>query len=118
MQYLTAVIVMTAGVGMVLFVKGVLAARSNNETFDFLFFVRDNRSRLSLSVLGILCAAVIMFLDPLGYEALTDAVRTYYSDTLANFLAYGSPAVIGCALGGLALMLPAASTTGKSGPEA
>lgn len=111
MEYLISIVVMVAGVGAVLFSKGVLAARANGDKFNFLFFVQDNGQRLALSGLGIAVAAVIIFLDPLGWEALVNAVDAYYSKTVAEFLRYGSPALIGIAIGGASLVLPTSSQT-------
>ena len=111
MEYVISIIVMLAGVGAVLFTKGVLAARANGDKFNFLFFVQDNGQRLALAAFGIAVAAVIIFLDPLGWQALVNAVESYYSKTVAEFLRYGSPALIGIALGGASLVFPTSSQT-------
>ena len=106
MVYFLAIIVMIASVGLVLFGKGVLAARVNEREFNFIFFVQDNIQRLLLAIFGLACVAIVIYLDPLGWSVLVDAIGNYYSETLAGFLRYGSPAVVGLAIGGVTLILP------------
>lgn len=111
MDQLFSIIVMLAGVGLVLYGKGILAARSADNAFNFVVFLSENTHRLMLAAFGIVVSATIIFLDPLGWQELVKAVGEYYSETLARTLQIGSPAIIGIAIGGLALMLPKTATT-------
>lgn len=113
MDYLIAIIVMVAGVGLVLFGKGVLAARAMGQEFNFWFFVCDNAQRLMLAGFGLPCFAIVMYLDPLGWAVLVDAITEHYSEYLGGFLKYGAPSIIGIAIGGLSLIAPSTTTKAK-----
>ncbi|MBX3288400.1 MAG: hypothetical protein KF855_03550 [Acidobacteria bacterium] len=106
MEYLISVGAMVGATIFILFVKGALAARSQNTQFDFFLFLQENKSRLWLAGLGLAGGSIVMFLDPLGFEVVIEIVR-YYSETTANALRFGSPAVFGATIAAVALLIPA-----------
>lgn len=113
MSVVYAIFALLGGIGIIFFGKGVLTMRALGDSFNADFFYKDNKQRLIWALLGGFCFSVVIYLDPAGYSIMVGAITTHYSETLGNFLGYGSPTILGMAIGGATLMTTAKTVVDK-----